>query len=333
MPVSDRREKLEAQLRALVAKRPDQDTFPGTGVLLNDAIEHYVKEFDLITPFDREKLLKPACYKLTIGDEFAINGQIHRISQAGESEIRIRPFGVAIIKTREVINLPTFLIGRWNIQVSKAYDGLLWLGGPQVDAGWVGHLFCPIYNLSDREVVLHHGDPIAVIDFAKTTEFHPEKSQRYLRKPGDLPDRILIEDYRPDRLKSALAEQSVSVFIDRINMMQSRIDTFISITFGVIALLFAAVTLLAGKPGFAWWDPSVFWICTIALGLSLAAWVRSGSPGRWRLAVQVAIALLVVGVLVTQAIRTQNQIDELRTRIEAIPGGKPEAPPSPSLPH
>ena len=48
--------------------------------------------------------------------------------------------------------MPRFLIGRWNIRVTVAYKGLLWVGGPQVDPGWVGHLFCPIYNLSDQEV-------------------------------------------------------------------------------------------------------------------------------------------------------------------------------------
>jgi len=89
--------------------------------------------------------------------------------------------------------MPRFLTARWNIQVSKAYKGLLWVEGPQVYAGYVGNLFCPIYNLSDKPVILRYGEPIAVIDFKKTTHFHEGVSQDYAK--GRLPERILFQDY------------------------------------------------------------------------------------------------------------------------------------------
>src|SRR5690242_18495933 len=150
----DRRAAERSRLSALRERQPLSDDLRQPGVLLSDVIRQYCQWFDLISPFDEEKLLKPACYKLTIGDEYASGGEIHPLpDQPGKNEIRIPPFAVAIIKTKETINMPPFLIGRWNIQVSRAYQGLVWVGGPQVDAGYVGYLFCPIYNLSDKEVV------------------------------------------------------------------------------------------------------------------------------------------------------------------------------------
>lgn len=193
---TDRRDRERAKLLALRSRQPLNDESIEPRVLLSDVIRHYCQWFDLISPFAEENL-KPANYKLTIGDEYAIAGNIFPLPDlSGSNEVRIPPFAVAIIKTKEIINMPPFLIGRWNIQVRRAYQGLVWVGGPQVDAGYVGHLFCPIYNLSDKDVVLRRGDPIAVIDFEKTTHFHEGKSKRY----PQIPENILFEEYNPKGL-------------------------------------------------------------------------------------------------------------------------------------
>ncbi len=281
-----RRQKERQRLFDLGAKRPTDDKgFPYSGVLLSDAIEFCVDRFDLIRPF-HESLLKPANYKLTIGDQVAIGGNIRSLyNEEGKNEIRIEPFQVAVIKTRETLNMPNFLIARWNIRVELAYKGLLWVGGPQVDAGYVGHLFCPIYNLSDKSVVLRFEEPIAVIDFVRTSDFKPKLSKEYPQLP---PERILIEDYTTN-LKSALyglveslerfgkrVDSVDSTVVERIDGIQGRVDNFISITFAVVGLLFAAVTLFFGRPNEPnWWDPSVFWISALAIIISMFAWVNS----------------------------------------------------------
>ncbi len=172
---------------------PPTDDLETHGVLLSDEIEHYVYLFKLIDPFDC-KNLDPAAYKLTIGDEYSIGGERKRLyDEAGKNEITIPPFEVAIIKTYERVNLPRFLIARWNIKVSLAYKGLLWVGGPQVDPGYVGYLSCPIYNLSNNNVTLKYKDPLAIIDFVKTTPF---KKEKYLfswdNVPGNDNNRLLM---------------------------------------------------------------------------------------------------------------------------------------------
>jgi deoxycytidine triphosphate deaminase len=327
-----RREREEKRLKELAKKRPkDEKEFQFTGVLLNDAIKKCCDSFELISPI-KEDNLKPANYKLRIGNEYAIGGQIHALTdKPGESEIRIEPFEVAIIKTFETINMPRFLIARWNIQVSKAYKGLLWVGGPQVDAGYVGHLFCPIYNLSDKPVILHYGDPIAVIDFERTTTFHEGASQEY--KPSD---RVLIQDYEPENLQSALATQAkntITAFGVRLESLSTRIDFFVTITFALLGILFAAGTLFVTEKDHPhWWDPSVFWICTIAIVLSCWALVRSRSTSvstsRAALVILSVVILVLLGIGLTRQEHLQHQIDELRGQLHKTPASDPQALPS-----
>lgn len=64
----DRREAERRTLLALRARQPSHDDSREPGVLLSDVIQFYCQWFDLISPFD-ENNLKPANYKLTIGDE------------------------------------------------------------------------------------------------------------------------------------------------------------------------------------------------------------------------------------------------------------------------
>ena len=171
------------------------------GVLLSDQIEFYVAECCMILPFDRCNL-KPAGYELTVGDEAMLGGiHLQLDDTILNGRLTIPSFEVAVIKTAETLNLPRFLIARWNIRVAWAYKGLVWVGGPQVDPGYVGNLFCPIYNLSNKPVPIRKGDPIALMDFVKTTSFD-ERTVQYRRPPK----RVIMEDYEIDDFRSALRE-------------------------------------------------------------------------------------------------------------------------------
>jgi deoxycytidine triphosphate deaminase len=221
----------------------EKDPLKTVGVLLSNEIEYYAANYKLIDPFNRSNL-KPAAYELTVGDEYSIGGESHKLfDELGKNEIRISPFEVAVIKTGEKVNLPRFLIARWNIRVKWAYEGLLWVGGPQVDAGYVGHLFCPIYNLSNKEVTLKLGEPVAVIDFVKTTPFIKNKCEEYSRPPK----RIVFGDYNPENLKSALyveARRRIDDIEKKVNSIGTRLDTSIGIIFAAIAVLVATLSIL-----------------------------------------------------------------------------------------
>jgi deoxycytidine triphosphate deaminase len=308
----------------------------------------------MISPFKPENL-KPAGYELSIGDEFVLGGERKELGKDGE--IRILPFNVVVIKTAETINLPRYLIARWNVRVKWAYEGLLWVGGPQVDPGWVGHLFCPLYNLSNKVVVLRYGDPIALMDFVTTTPFKQGESVAYTRPPK----RVLLEEYRAAELNSGLYElaetklatyqkqlgQTTERVEGRVNDIRERVDNFVSITFGVIGLLIAAVTLFFGKPpNPTWWAPSALWGPAFAMVFSLFALWYAISPrsseSRSRKTSAFLLILIVVwlGSMVAFSIHVQTKINDMEQLIRQLASQpatnvnpRPQNSASPPAPH
>lgn len=275
-----RKEQEEELLKKYTSQ--EDDPLGTSGVLLSDEIEYYATNWKMIDPFNHRNL-RAAAYELTIGDEYAIGGQTKKLyDEPGKNEIRIPPFEVAIIKTGERLNLPRFLIGRWNLRVGWAYEGLLWVGGPQVDPGWVGYLFCPLYNLSDKEVVLRIGEPIAVIDFIKTTPFKKGKSYEYPRPPR----RVIVDDYKPEGLKSALyteARRRIIEVENRLSAFGRRLDASIGIIFTVLAIIIAALSIsifwgrsLAPASGWMYLSSG---ISIVALIIAICAFAKAKHKG------------------------------------------------------
>lgn len=302
----------DAEAARLRGDYPDlrQDPHPEVhGVLLSDEIELLADKCKLIDPFQRPNL-KPAGYELTVGDEYILDGQKSTLAEGGS--IEIPSFQVAILKTAETLNIPRFLIGRWNVRVNWAYRGLMWVGGPHVDPGWLGHLFCPIYNLSDKPVTITRGDPIAVMDFVKTTPFIEGSSQSY----GRPPKRLVAGDY--NHLKSAYNAEVVARLdeettrVDEVRkeaeQLRGRVEGFVGIIFVILGLLIATLPLLT-KSSSSLVVPSEL-IVYSSLGLSLGAvflamfnvglpkWLRTswGRTGFFVLAFAMLAVALTVGV-------------------------------------
>jgi deoxycytidine triphosphate deaminase len=175
-----------------------------SGVLLSDRIERLCNKYKMIHPLNKEHL-KPASYELSVGDLFSRSGETFPLKP--RESFAIEPFDVVLIQTLETLNLPPFLIARWNIRIKWAYRGLLWVGAPQVDPGFRGFLSCPIYNLSNKAVTLSHGEPIAAMDFVMTTPFVTGKSLHY---EWDKRTRLLFTDYEKDKLESALLTEAAN---------------------------------------------------------------------------------------------------------------------------
>ena len=127
-----------------------------------------------------------------------------------------------------------------------AYEGLLWVGGPQVDPGYVGHLFCPLYNLSGKEVELGRGEPIALMDFVTTTPFKAGHSKPYRRPPK----RVALEEYNAAELRSALYSQANERITriekdtkERIDSIDRRFELFSGSGLVLLSILFAALAV------------------------------------------------------------------------------------------
>jgi deoxycytidine triphosphate deaminase len=224
---------------------PEDDKQVNVGVLTSDEIEHCVKEFKLIDPFD-EDLMRPARYRLTLGKEYAIGG-IRKIlsEESSGGTLEIPPFQVAIISTKETINLPRFLIARWNLDIKLVYRGLLWVGGPQVDPGWFGPLRCPLYNLSSKSISLRYGDIIASIDFVKTTPFKKGKTKEYPRPP----EHLKFDDYETT-LQSALfveVREKILKSEREVERIGERVNRYLGSVFTVLAIMIAAISLVVTK--------------------------------------------------------------------------------------
>ena len=232
-----------------------RDAYDGA-ILLSDQIEYYIKELNLplfqnpdgfsLGDDELEQCLDAASYKLRLGDEANVGGKWFRISN--DQPLILPPHQVAVIKTHEIVNIPRFLIARWNLRVKWVYEGLLWTGGPQVDPGWQGHLYCPIYNLAEREIVIPHKERVFTIDFARTTPFHrTSASYGYSSKPHHGARNKSLQGHDQGRLRSAPFEslKQLESLDTKTSRLDSRITNFSSLTFFVLAVVIAAIGALA----------------------------------------------------------------------------------------
>jgi deoxycytidine triphosphate deaminase len=281
-------------------------TDPDFGVLLSDRIEHYCgPDFKLIWPFEKE-YLRPAGYDLRVGGNYAQGGEHYTLNDGGF--LTIEPYQVAVIQTLETLNLPGFLIGRWNIRVGLAYQGLLWVGGAQVDPGFRGRLSCPIYNLSTKSVTLKYGDELAMIDFVATTpvnigstpfQWWHKKKLVFQQYRTELQSGVALRlkeidtkvDEGEQRTAGKLDEEKRSIAAGlkeaseqtsrRFESIQSRIDTFMTLSFTVVAVLFAGLGIIATKgsddPSFV---SSPVWVAVVALYFALRPYVIAFDKNR-----------------------------------------------------
>jgi deoxycytidine triphosphate deaminase len=283
-----RREKELNHLKSLPAvpwdpKRP-------TGVLLADEIELYAHRFKLIEPFHIEdprnrgkKKLRAAGYELSVGEVFSKGGKVQYLKdEVGKDKIVVNPFEVVIIQTLERLNMPEFMIARWNVAVGQAYRGLLWVGAAQVDPGFKGYLCCPIYNLSDKPCTLKYGESIAVIDFVTTTPPTHRSEQFKFDALGR--KRVLFEDY--DLLKSALANSQ-----ERLNQADKEIADLrgtVAVSNGVIltaiGVVVTALALFVSKdyPEFLTRFSPSLWISLAALVVSFLGVILAITKNGWK---------------------------------------------------
>ena len=146
---------------------PDPDV--GPGMLLSDRIEFYAK-LGMIVDF-KDKNLKPASYGLTLGDECYVQGKYDHVTNMPDRTLVIKPNSYVVVTVAEELRMPFYIAGRFNLKIDMVYQGLLLGTGPQVDPGFPGHLYCPLHNISSRDIPIKFGDRFATIDFIKTTPF------------------------------------------------------------------------------------------------------------------------------------------------------------------
>ena len=222
-------------------------------VLLADEIKFFCTSPDIspsqrmIAPFEPARL-RPASYQLTLGKEVHVGGQ-QKILRHSEPLV-LEPHQVAVVTTREVVRIPRFLVARWSLRVQKIYEGLLWTGGPQVDPGWVGQLFCPIYNLSERDVELCLHAGLFTIDFINTTPLTGDylglKDEPGYKSTWFVPVRRTLSEHDSNRLHSAPYEALRD--LRELTRFRDFAMAGMTLIFVVLGIMVAALSVVAVKP-------------------------------------------------------------------------------------
>lgn len=237
------------------------------GVLLSDKIRSYVNTHCMIAPFSDDSL-EAAGYQMRVGEIYYHRGDRKELHEG--DTLQIDPYDVVIIQTAERLRVPRFMIARWNIKVRLAYEGLLWVGAAQVDPGYVGHLACPIYNLSTRAVRIRRNDKLALIDFVKTTRYDESDCKRYSPK-SNAPEGI--DDFIGQGIESALSKYDEQIENLDKDVQGSRLQLgyFTTLIFTFLGVLFAV--LLAEKEiELPEWSSSVL---ILSLAFSIVALILS----------------------------------------------------------
>jgi deoxycytidine triphosphate deaminase len=159
-------------------KDPDESD---RGILLADQIHRLCTQNLLISEDYEPENLRPAAYTLRIGDDYIDSeGKRHKFSEKDDTFV-FRKNSIIFVSTKEKLDLPFYIVARFNLRVNWVYAGILLGTGPQVDPGFSGKLSCPLYNLTNVDIMIKQGEDFATIDFEKTTTLlknHPSPEEK-----------------------------------------------------------------------------------------------------------------------------------------------------------
>lgn len=235
----------------LMPKEKYEDPYPtDRGLLLSDQI-HKLCQIGLVIiskGYDR-KYLRPASYTLTVGERYIdSSGKQQRLDKVGDSFV-FEKNSIVYVSSSEELDLPYYIVARFNLRVKWVYDGILLGTGPQVDPGFRGYLSCYLYNQTNLDLTIKRGQEFATIDFEKTTSFlagqTPAQKEDILKsnaskKEVEVGGRLfLLYQQRP---LEALEHHPNHVLISSLAELRNEVRTWRNIGLGVV-IAFIALTL------------------------------------------------------------------------------------------
>lgn len=121
----------------------------------------------LVNPFNIEDL-QPCSIDLHLGDELkTLDGKTIDLTQGS---YKLKPQEFLLGSTMERVNVPFDLMARVEGKSSIARLGvMIHITAGFIDAGFNGNVTLEIYNCSDREFELFHGDAICQVAFETLT--------------------------------------------------------------------------------------------------------------------------------------------------------------------
>ncbi|WP_195289523.1 dCTP deaminase domain-containing protein [Alistipes finegoldii] len=121
-----------------------------------------------------EKSIKSASYDLRLGNEYylpsdnnastSIKFGIRKCSDSNDV-LCLKPFSSIVFSTEEILSLPGNIVGRFDMRIAFAMQGLVLQVGPQVEPNYKGRLFGLLLNFSDKEVHIPRYARLLSIEF------------------------------------------------------------------------------------------------------------------------------------------------------------------------
>ena len=214
-----------------------------------------------------DECLQPDSLDVRIGAVLA-NGL--RVVDASRLEWQLPPGEMAIIVTREVVNMPAELAGEVSPRASILNDGVLVLAAPHIDPGYSGPLTARIINLLDKPYLLTFEAPMLTVRFYELILPTDRPSQDSVSMAQKV-DRALKESR--DTFNRLFLKPEEVVFKDQFRSL-----LFVE-GYTWVALLLAAVAFVIP---FSW---PFFWSLGAQFLIKYPAWVTP---------VAVVVALIVI---------------------------------------
>lgn len=143
------------------------------GVVAGKDLEVFLKNNLLVkNPIIKSGEFECASYNFHVGDEYFIaekgkNNQKFRITK--KEGVTIEPYTYVLVQTKEIMNLPSFIIGNFDLTVKLFHHGLILSASTQIDPGYKGTLTCLLYNTSDEPIILREDDEFLTVQYITTT--------------------------------------------------------------------------------------------------------------------------------------------------------------------
>jgi deoxycytidine triphosphate deaminase len=153
------------------------DPFPEVApALLNSAdIADYVAATGMIYPFYDQptiETLKSASYEVAIEGPYVYWDE-HQLRHsdvlARDQELTLPAQTIVFVTLEPMFRVPDYLAIRFNLRISRVYQGLLLGTGPLVDPGFAGRLSLPLHNLTLNNYPIKGGEGLIWLEVTKVS--------------------------------------------------------------------------------------------------------------------------------------------------------------------
>ena len=150
----------------------EKDPYPkiSSSLLNSEDIIKYILTTGMLFPFEPRNLMG-ATYTCTFSGTYLRRNdekkELESCSISDDQELIIKPNSITYLEISTNFRIPSYLVLRFNLQVSNVYKGLLLGTGPIVDPDFVGKINIPLHNFTTNEYVIKKGAELISIEFTK----------------------------------------------------------------------------------------------------------------------------------------------------------------------